>query len=307
MPIRRGERSVHSAVAEPEEPGLVAVPVLAIDVIDRPVRVVVGGIALGHLRLTAIHADHLVVVVVRRVLRKTGPIPDHLKIPVPAMAGVDARVPFANLGRMITALPKIAGPEGALLRIVGAAGILPLHAHGLDAMLMMPGQDCRPRGHAPGTDVSPRETNTLRSQRIDIRRSRPLIGVLITPHRAMRLVIGVDEEEIDVRAGGLGVVTGDRETDQENEGESLLQTHEPNTRKWIFEMPAGRRSAEHAGKQHKPAQANARTARRMLGEIGRGRRHELLRLGSRVPGLLGRRSRRFRFWRRRLLRRNRLR
>src|SRR2546421_398271 len=67
-------------------------------------------------------------------------------------AGVDAGVPLADLGRRVAVLAEGFGPEGTLLRVVGAGGIFARHAHGLDAVRPVAGEHGGARWHAPGAE-----------------------------------------------------------------------------------------------------------------------------------------------------------
>ena len=138
------EGPVHRPVAHPEVPWLLGVALFTLEVVNRPVCVVVGGVTRGHDGLAAIGLDELVLVVVACVLRIAGTVPHLLEIPVASRPGVGAGVPLADLGRLVAMLPKDFGPKGTFLGIVFTAGILALHAHALDPVLVMPRQQGGP-------------------------------------------------------------------------------------------------------------------------------------------------------------------
>src|SRR5262249_36231692 len=79
VPLGGRVRGVRAAVTEPQEPRPAGGAVLAADELDRPARVVVGGVARGLLRLAAVGLDELVVVVEEGVVGVGGPVP-HLLI-----------------------------------------------------------------------------------------------------------------------------------------------------------------------------------------------------------------------------------
>src|SRR4051794_10302920 len=112
----------------------------SLDVVDGPARVVVGGITFYDIRLPSVGGEELVVVVVGCVGGMLRSVPDDLMIPITAEPRVAARMPFADVCRVIAVPPKDGGPERALRGIVVAAGILALHAHCLGPVRMEPGE-----------------------------------------------------------------------------------------------------------------------------------------------------------------------
>src|SRR5207248_11344886 len=124
-------RTVDAAVAEPQEPRLILVAVRPLDVLDGPLRVVVGRVAVLP-PLLAVEREDLALVVGPGVLGVLGPVPHDLIVPVAAEPGVGAGVPLADLGGVVAVLAEQGGPERALLRVVGATGVRALHPHGLD-------------------------------------------------------------------------------------------------------------------------------------------------------------------------------
>src|SRR5262249_3025445 len=154
VPRCRLRRAVDVAVAEPEEPGLALVAVGPLDVLDGPLRVVVGRVAVLP-PLLAVEREQLPFVVGRAVLGVFRPVPADLVVPVASEAGVGPGVPLADLGGVVAALAEEGRPEGALLRVVGAGGVGAVHPHRLDGVRLVAGEHGRPRRHAPRTRGRP--------------------------------------------------------------------------------------------------------------------------------------------------------
>ena len=199
------EGAVDGTIAEPEIPRLVGVSVLAVDVIECPVGVVVGGVAFDELGLATVGLDHLIVVVVAGVFRETGSVPDLLKIPVSSEPGVGAGVPLADVGGGVAVFAEDGGPKAALRGIVLAAWILTFHAHGLDAELEVTGEHGGAGGHAPGADVGMGEADAGFCQRIHVGCLDPRPCLRVAADGAVAVVIGVDEEDVgSFLRGGRG-------------------------------------------------------------------------------------------------------
>jgi len=111
-------------------------------------------------------------------------------------------------------LPKDFGPKGTFLGIVFTAGILALHAHALDPVLVMTRQQGGPRRHAPSTDVGGGKTHAVGSQGIDVRCLHPRIGLGVTAYGPMGVIIGVDEQDIRL---GLRMGKGSQEKGEDKE------------------------------------------------------------------------------------------
>ena len=109
---------------------------LAADVVDRPIGVVIGRVALSF-PLFAVEGQNLIDVVIAGVLRMGGTIPNDLVVPIAAETGVGACMPLADLRGLVALPTEFRRPERALLRIVLAAWIAPLHGHRLDSVLQM--------------------------------------------------------------------------------------------------------------------------------------------------------------------------
>lgn len=131
-----------------------------------------------------------------RIPRVPRAVPNDLVIPIATKARVHSGMPLANLRRLVSLFTKYAGPEWTLLRVVGTPRILAFHAHRVNAPLMPSSQHCRPRGHAPGADIRGSKAHTVVRQRIDVRRIHPVKGLRIATHRAMRMIVRVDEQNI---------------------------------------------------------------------------------------------------------------
>src|SRR5262249_25128432 len=140
VPGRGLGRAVDVPVAQPQKPRLALVAVLALDVLDSPFGVVVRRVAVLPL-LLAVESQQLLLVVGPGVVRVFGPVPDDLVVPIAAEPRVRAGVPLADLGGVVAVRPELRRPERTLLRVVGAAGVLPLRPHRLDAVRVVPGED----------------------------------------------------------------------------------------------------------------------------------------------------------------------
>ena len=141
-------------------------------------------------------SDRLVVVIVLMILGVLGSIPDDLKIPIATESRVDSCVPFADVSGLVTVLAKHLGPKLTLRWIVCAAGVVTFHPHGLDAELMMSGQQCCSRRHAPRADVGVFKSHAFFGQPIDRRGFDPWIRLRVTTDRTVRMVIGINEENV---------------------------------------------------------------------------------------------------------------
>ena len=152
--VSRRKWSVHGAVAEPEIPRLLLVRApFAVNELNRPVGVIVGGVPLHHLGFAAVKLGELIVIIIRRILHVLGPVPYDLVIPIAPETAIHTGMPLADLPGHIAVLAKDGRPKRTLVRIICAARILTLHTHGLDAVLVMTGQHRRARRHTPRTDV----------------------------------------------------------------------------------------------------------------------------------------------------------
>ena len=149
MSVRWCEWSVDGAITQPQVPRLISRSAFALNVVDRPLGVVVGGIAFDHFWFLAVGADKLVVVVVGRIFWVARAIPNFLKIPIATKSRVDTRMPFSDVSCGVAVGAKYTWPKPTLFRIVLATWIFPFHSHRLDAVLVMPGKQGRSRGHAP--------------------------------------------------------------------------------------------------------------------------------------------------------------
>ena len=187
---------MHSSVTQPQRPRLTHITMLAANVLTGPLRIIVSRVTFNDFRLAAVERQHLFVVVVACIVGMPRPVPDDLIIPVAAETGIGTGVPLTDLRGVITMLAKDARPEGRLLRVIRAAGILADHPHRLDTVRMAAGQQCRSRGHAPRTEIRTAKPNAGLRQRVDMRRASPRIRLGITPHRLVRLIVGVDQQNV---------------------------------------------------------------------------------------------------------------
>ena len=201
MAVGRCGGAMNRAIAEPEIPRLRGIAVGALDVVDGPAGVVVGGVA-GRGAIDAVEGEELIGVIVAGVFRMAGSVPDDLVIPVAAEAGVGAGVPLADLRRVVALLPKLRGHERTLRGIVTAPGVGALHRHALDAVLEPAGEQRRARWHAPRAEVAALETHALRGQAVDVRRLHPRRAGAVTAQCFVGLVVG--ENEKDVRSRDVG-------------------------------------------------------------------------------------------------------
>src|SRR5262249_29368507 len=138
VPRRRLRRPGAAPVAEPQEPRLRFVAVRPLDVLDSPLRVVVGRVAVLPF-LLAVDVQALLLLVRPGVIRVLRPVPNDLRVPVAADPGVGAGVPLADVRGVVAAGAELRRPERALLRVVGAPGILPLRPHRLNGVRLVPG------------------------------------------------------------------------------------------------------------------------------------------------------------------------
>ena len=150
----------------------------------------------------------------------TRTIPHDLVIPVAPEAGIGAGVPLADLGGVIAVSSQLGRPERTLRRIVFAAGIFALHAHRFRSVLVEPGEHGDARGHAPGADVGMGETHAPRREPVEIRRFREGIGVLVTREGAIRVIVGVEEEEIRPRGLVFRGPRGDHDEERQEEAKT---------------------------------------------------------------------------------------
>ena len=121
VPVGGREGAVDRPVAQPQIPGLLGIPGpagdrLALDEADRPVGVLIRRVSFEIFGLTAMIRNGLIVVVMTRRIGVRRAIPDDLEVPVAAVAGVDAGVPFADLRRVVPVLAEDLGPERRQLR-----------------------------------------------------------------------------------------------------------------------------------------------------------------------------------------------
>ena len=148
VPIRRRRRPVNRPVTQPQKPRLLRIPLLTLQKIHRPLRVLVRRIPRLHPLHPIFHHD-LIIKIVPRILRMLRPIPNDLMIPVPPQTRIRPRMPLPDLHRLIPLLPQHLRPILTHLRIIRAPRIRPLQPHRLNPMRMPPRQQRRPRRHAP--------------------------------------------------------------------------------------------------------------------------------------------------------------
>ena len=190
--VGRREWAVDGSKAEPQVPGRFRVTIFPLNKIDRPIGVPISCVARDAL-LFPVHFNDLIIKIIACVLRVFGATPNKLVIPIASVPAIDAGMPFADLSGCVSVLPKHPWPKGTFLRIIYTAGILALHPQRRYAILVVPGQHGRPRGHAPGGNVGVRETNALGGERIYVGCFNPGIGFVITADRPVRLVVRIDK------------------------------------------------------------------------------------------------------------------
>ena len=176
---------------------------LAFDVVDRPVGVVVGGVALRQ-AIHAVEGQDLIGIIIAGVLRMAGPVPDDLVIPIAAKARVGAGVPLADLRGVVALLPKLRRHERRLCRIVTAARILAGHRHAHDAVLQSPREQRSARRHAPRSEVAALEAHAALRERVDVRRLDPVGSGTVAADGLVGFVVGENEENVGP-LGGRGV------------------------------------------------------------------------------------------------------
>ena len=196
MPNGRRKWTVDRSVADPQVPRFFRVAILATDKVFGPVRVIIRRVTLCQDRLATVRLNQLIVEIVAGVFRIARSVPDLLVIPVAVGSCVDAGVPLADLAGGVAVLSKHARPERTLLRVVRRAGILALHPHRVHAELMMPGEQRRAARHAPGSDERVSEPDSAFCQAVDVRRRDPVKRLGITTDAAMRVVVGVDQQNV---------------------------------------------------------------------------------------------------------------
>ena len=187
---------MYCPIAQPEVPGLLWFSVLTLYEVNCPVGVLVSGIALENFGLATLVCYWLIVVVVLVGLCVFRAIPDDLEVPIPSIAGVNPCVPLSDLGRDITMFTEDFRPEWTLLRVIYTAGVRPLHPHRLHAELVMTGQQRRPRGHTPGTDIGRPKPHSFPRQPVNRGGFHPGIGFGIGAHGSVRMIISVDEQDV---------------------------------------------------------------------------------------------------------------
>src|SRR5262249_13037147 len=154
---------------------LILLAVGPLDVLDGPFRVVVRRVAVLP-ALDAVEGQQLPLVVGAGVAGVLRPVPDDLVIPVASEAGVRAGGAPADLGCPDAVAAAQGGPEGARFGVVGAAGVRTFHAHRLDAVRLLAGEQRGPRRHAPAAEIGPMEAHAVTGQGVDVGRLDPRPG-----------------------------------------------------------------------------------------------------------------------------------
>ena len=217
--VGRRRWTVDRAVAQPQIPGFVGIAVLAFNVVDGPVGVVVGGVTLRQ-AVHAVEGQDLIGIIIAGVLGFAGAVPDDLIIPVTAEARVGAGVPLADLRGVVALFPKLRRHERRLGGIVTAAGIFAGHRHALDAVLQAAREQRGARRHAPRAEIAPFEAHAALREAVDVRRFDPVRAGAVAAEGFVGLVVGVDEENIGpLGGGGFGGWGGARDKAREGGGD----------------------------------------------------------------------------------------